>query len=241
MKFPNLKQLSLVTDNITDISPLFSCEFPIIEKFDLADNNINNSVIELLKKLNLQSLTYLNLFKNKITNLEIFELIEKYSKLIYFYIGENKFNYNNNPKSFYKFPESLEVFGMTGNFNGENSKFIEKLDIENLKSFYFSKNEITNLKYIKDVKFKRLEKLWATGNKITDIKEIMNIQNKENIKIINLKDNNINNFNELLDIIEYFPKLEELVLVKNIVYKTEVVEMKKKIKNLYKRKLRIII
>ena len=107
MKFPNLKQLSLVTYNITDISPLLSSEFPILEKFDLADNKINNSVIDLLKKLSLQNLTYLNLYHNKITNLEILELIEKYTKLIYFYIGENKLNYNNNPKSFYKF---LEIF-----------------------------------------------------------------------------------------------------------------------------------
>ena len=124
---------------------------------------------------------------------------------------------------------------MTGNFDGENTKFIEKLEIENLKSFYFSKNKITNLNYIKDIKFKRLEKLCTTDNKITDIKEIMNIQNKKNIKIINLKGNNINNFNELLNIIYYFPKLEELLLVKNIIYKSEVVEMKKKIKNLYKQ------
>ena len=95
--FPNLKQLILVKDKIKDISPFFSCEFPILKKLDLAYNEIDNTVIALLKKLNLSELTYLNLFINRITSLEIFELIEKYNKLTSFYIGENKFETENNP------------------------------------------------------------------------------------------------------------------------------------------------
>ena len=240
-KFSNLKELILVSNQIKDISPLFSCEFPILEKLDLADNEIDNSVIELLKKLNLPGLTYLNLFVNKITNLEIFEIIERYTKLSSFYIGENKFETNKNTKSFYIFPQTIEIFGMTGNFDGENAQFIERLGIENLKSFYFSRNNLTTLKYIKNIKFKRLEKLWAICNKITDIKEIMNIKNKENIKIINLRNNKISNFNELFDIIDFFPKLEELNLVGNFINKSEVIEMKKKIKDNYNRKLNIVI
>ena len=240
-KFPNLKDLSLVSDHIKDISALFSCEFPNLEKFDLADNEIDNSVIELLKVLNLKKLTYLNLFHNKITNLEIFELIENYSELTTFYIGENKFNYNDNSKPFYKFPEKLEIFGLTGNFEGEKAEFVEKLGIENIKTFYFSRNKITNLKYIKNIKFKRLEKIWAISNQISDIKEIMNIQNKENVKIINLQNNQIYNFNDLFDIIGDFPNLKELKLSNNYIYKSEVIEMRKKIKNKYNRNLNIII
>ena len=239
--FPNLKQLILVKDKIKDISPFFSCEFPILEKLDLAHNEIDNTVIALLKKLNLPELNFLNLFINKITSLEILELIEKFNKLTTLYIGENKLETENNPKSLYKFPESLEIIGLTGNFTGENAEFVKKLDLENLKSFFFSRNKINNLKYIKNIKFKRLEEFWAICNEITDIKEIMNIQNKENIKIINLKNNNIKNFGELFDIIEYFPKLEDLTLIGNFINKSEVIDMKKKIKEKYKRKINIVI
>ena len=240
-KFPNLKELILVSNHIKDISPLFSCEFPILEKLDLADNEIDNTVIEFLKKLNLPELTYLNLFVNKITNLEIFELIKKYTKLTSFYIGENKFEIDDNQNLFYQFPETVEIFGMTGNFQGDNARFIQRLGIENLKSFYFSRNKITNLKYIKDFKFKRLEKLWAICNEITDIMEIMNIQNKDNLKIINLSKNKIKNFSKLFDIIGFFPKLEELILSGNFINKSEVIDMKKKIKEKYNLKLNIII
>ena len=153
--FPNLKQLILFKDKIKDISQLFSCEFPILEKLDLAHNEIDNTVIAFLKRLNLSELTYLNLFVNKITNLEILELFGIYNKLTSFYIGENKFEIENNAETFQKFPESLKITGLTENFTGENAEFIQKLDIANLKLFYFSRNKISNLKYIKHIKFKR--------------------------------------------------------------------------------------
>ena len=130
---------------------------------------------------------------------------------------------------------------MTGNFEGEKAEFVEKLGIENIKTFYFSRNKITNLKYIKNIKFKRLEKFWAISNQISDIKEIMYIQNKENVKIINLQNNQIYNFNDLFDIIGDFPNLKELKLSNNYIYKSEVIEMRKKIKNKYNRNLNIII
>ena len=69
----------------------------------------------------------------------------------------------------------------------------------------------------------------------------MNIQNKENVKIINLQNNQIYNFNDLFDIIGYFPNLKELKLSNNYIYKSEVIEMRKKIKNKYNRNLNIII
>ena len=83
--------------------------------------------------------------------------------------------------------------------------------------------------------------MWAICIEITDIKKIMNLYNKENIKIINLKNNKIKNFGELFDIIEYFPKLEELTLTGNFINKSEVIDMKKKIKEKYKRNLNIVI
>ena len=70
----------------------------------------------------------------------------------------------------------------------------------------------------------------------------MYLNKKDNIKIINLKDNYINNFNELFDIINNFPKLEKLTVIGNDKIKEEdVEEMKIKIKNKYNRNLKIIL
>ena len=67
----------------------------------------------------------------------------------------------------------------------------------------------------------------------------MNIKGKDNIWKINLKQNKINNFKELLNIIQYFPKLKELILVDNGISKKEAKYMTKKIKKQYKLDLKI--
>ena len=69
----------------------------------------------------------------------------------------------------------------------------------------------------------------------------MNIQNKDNLQIINLKENKISNFNELIDIIKDFPKLEELNVSYNGIKKEEVEEMKIRIKEKYHRNVNIIV
>ena len=240
--FSNLIELDLTSNNIKDISPLFKCKFPILSTLILADNPINNNeVINLLEELDLPNLINLNLYKTGITDLKIFKLVIKYKKLIILKIGENKFDYKNDKESFYQLPELLEEFGITGCFEGDDANFIRKLGIENLKIFYFSRNKINNLKYLEKVKFEKLEEFWAISNRIADIKEIMYLNKKENIKIINLKENYINNFNELFDIINNFPKLEKLGVIGNDKIKEEdVEEMKIKIKNKYNRNLEII-
>ena len=228
--FSSLEEIKLVGNKIKDISSLLSCSFPNLKKLDLAVNDLDSSIIPILKQLNLPELIELNLYKNKITDTKIFELLKKFKKLKLFYIGENKF-INDGSNNFYKFPESIEEFGITGNFEGENINFVKRLGIENLKIFYISRNKITNLKCLQGINFLRLGEFWAISNLITDIKEIMNIKNKENLWKINLKENNIKNFHELFNIIKYFPNLKILNLTNNkSIGKEEVDEMKKKIK-----------
>ena len=162
-----------------------------------------------------------------------------YIKLLRFFIGENKF-INDESNNFFDFPETLEEFGLTGNFEGENINFIKRLGIGNLKIFYMSRNKITNLKSLKNINFIRLGEFWAMSNNITDIKEIMNIHNKENLWKINLKQNKIKNFNELFNIIDYFPNLSILNLTGNDeIGEKEVDEMKKKIKEKLNKDLNI--
>ena len=131
---------------------------------------------------------------------------------------------------------------MTGNLEGDKCNFIKRLDISNLKIYYISRNNIDNLSYIENIKFKRLEKFFSMKNNISDIKEIMKIKGKENLKLIDLRGNKIKNFNELIDIISEFPKLERLVVKNNKdIKETQVIEMKKKIKEKYNFELEIVI
>ena len=70
----------------------------------------------------------------------------------------------------------------------------------------------------------------------------MNINNKESLKFINLRENKIKNLKELLDMISHFPKLEKLILSDNEdIKEKEVEEMMKNIKEKYNRDLSIII
>ena len=129
---------------------------------------------------------------------------------------------------------------MTGNFDGKNVEFVEKLGINNLETFYFSRNKLKNLNNLNKITFNKLSSFWAITNEITDIKEIMNIQNKENLWKINLKQNKIKNFNELFNVIRYFPNLKVLNLTGNDEIKEkEADEMKKKIKEKLQKDLDI--
>ena len=238
--FGQLEELTLVGNGIKDISSLLTNNFPKLKILNLAVNYLDSSIIPILRKLYLPELTDLNLYKNKITNVEIFDLIKGFKKLKLFYIGENKFK-NDGGNTFYEFPESLEEFGLTGNFEGEDINFVKRLGIGNLKIFYISRNKITNLKSLQNINFLQLGEFWAISNYITDIKEIMNINNKKSLWKINLKQNEISNFQELFNIIDYFPNLEILNLTGSGIEEKEAEEMERKIKEKREKDLNIIL
>ena len=243
-KFLHLKYLTLISDKFKeDIYSLSSSEFPVLEILSLGDNNFGNKIIDVLDKLNLPKLIFLNLYSNNITDIKLFDVIKKkFEKLKHLFVGENPFEIEENPKEFYEFPESMEEFGMTGNLEEEKCAFIKRLDISNLKIFYISRNKIGNLSYIENIKFKRLEKFYSMRNDIKDIYEILKIQGKENLKSIDLRDNNINNLNELINIIGEFQNLERIVVSGNKgINEAQVKKMKNQIKKIHGRELDIII
>ena len=241
-EFPNLKVLNLKINEINDVSFLSESNFENLEKIDFAKNPLGNNVIDILAKAKLPNLNFLNLFTTEITSIRIFEVIKKYKKLKVFYIGENKFEINEIEcnKKIFKFPKTMEEFGITGNFDG-NADFVKRLGIENLKILYISRNKLSNLACLKNIIFIRLGEFWAVSNYITDIKEIMNIQGKEFLWRINLKENKINNFNELFFIIKNFPNLKELILTGNNININDAENMEKRIKEKFGFDLKIIV
>ena len=131
----------------SNISPLFSCNFPVLENLDLEKNNINNTIIDLFQNKKFYRLKKLSLYKNNITDKKIFDLINNFKKLKTFFIGENPIEFGPNNEKIYVFPKSLEELGLTGNLDHKKAKFINKSINKQFKNFYFSRNKIDNLKY----------------------------------------------------------------------------------------------
>ena len=102
-------------------------DFPVLEILDIEENQIGNNAIEILSKANLPKLKYLNLFRNKLTSIKIFDVVKNFKELEAFFIGGNKFDMEeiNRDKSIFIFPESVEEFGITGNFEG-NADFVKR-------------------------------------------------------------------------------------------------------------------
>ena len=75
---------------------------------------------------------------------------------------------------------------------------VKNLKFSNLKIMYISRNNLSSLKFLKDVICKNLESFWAINNNITDYNDILELPYKSNIIKINLKGNKIKYIDDLL-------------------------------------------
>lgn len=218
----NLKILTMNNIELIDISSILTCSFSNLERLDFDSNLITNDCINVFKDLDLPKIDYLSLFDNQITSTEIFGIIEKYKTLKSFHIGKNLFDEKivKNDKTKYKFPPDLEVLGISNNFTKKTNDFIfTNLDLHNLKVLYMYGNYFTSFEKFEQIKFTRLEQYWSRGIKnkgfITDIKEMIHFNSKKNLQKITLKENQINNIEELVNIINLFPNLKIINLEDN--------------------------
>ena len=220
MNLKFLEELELMGNGIKDITPLKHCNFENLKKLYLSDNKLNNECLKVLKNIQIPKLEALNLFKNKITTTEVFEIIEKkyFPKLDTFYVGENKLDEKEMAENkIYSFPPKIRVFGFTGIVTNENIDFICKLKIEKLDKFYISRSLLPSISFIKKIKFENLKEFTANFNQITNLNEIsdFNDKAKETLEKIFLKGNKISNFDNIENIIKDFKKLEEINLEDN--------------------------
>jgi len=236
--FNNLKNLTMNNIKLKDISALSSCSFPNLKVFDLESNEITNDCIKVLKAFELPKVIYFSLFDNKITSPEIFEIFEKYETLKVLYIGKNSFDKNliKNDKNKYKFPD-LDIFGISNSFTKETNNFIfDNLNIENIKILFIYANEFYSLEKLDQIVFKRLEEFCFRGNinkgYITDINEINHLKGSKNIRKINLKENKINNIEELIKIIPSFPNLQCINIEDNPIDADKIEEVLGKIRKI---------
>ena len=89
------------------------------------------------------------------------------------------------------------------------------MKLQNLEYIYLNKNNLSSLSFLKDMDWPNLVSFWARENYLTNYNDILNLKYKDKIKRINLKDNNIENIDNLIEFISKFPKLKLLILVNN--------------------------
>ena len=237
--FSELKVLCLNEIKLKNISNLSSCSCPKLKRVDFECNLIGDDSINAFKNIKPQ---YINLFDNKITSIKILEVIKNNENLKEFYIGKNPLiakddeimNCNNIYK--YHLSQKIEKLGLTNLFDQKTVEFILNQGIENIKVLYIGSYGFSSFKIFENIVFNKLEALWARGNEdkgyIEDIKEINYINGKENIKIINLKQNKIKNIKELEKIIPSFPNLKLLNIEDNGIDKNICVNVLNNIKKI---------
>ena len=236
----NLEKLQLQGNGIKSIEPFLHCNFEKLKFLDLEDNKLNDESFKDFDKLNFKNIRYINLYKNEIKSPTILEKVKNYPTLKTYFAGENLFSekeINNNKNKEIDLTQ-LKKIGLTGNFSDKTIDFMSNLKFSNLQIMYISRNNLTSLKFLKNVHCENLVSFWAINNKLTNYNDILELPFKEEIEKINLKGNKINNIDNLLDFIKHFPKLKELILkdnpinIKNPHYKKIINEVKNKKINL---------
>ena len=213
----NLKELQLQGNGIKSIEPFLYCNFDNLKFFDIENNKLNDESFKNFDKIRFKKIEHMNLYENEIKSPEIFEKILNFKTLKIFYVGKNKFDkneINKNIKNKYNLPYLKEI-GITGNFSDETSHFIPNLNFLDLEILYISRNNLSSLKFLDKVNCPNLIEFWAINNNLNDYHDILKLPSKKKIKKINLKGNKINNINDLMKFISFFPNLKELILINN--------------------------
>ena len=213
----NLQKLQLQGNGIKSIEPLLFCNLKKLKFLDLENNKINDEGFKNFDKLNFDDIRYINLFENEIKSPTILGKVTNYKTLKTFFIGKNLLDEKEINKNINKIfhLEHLKKIGITGNFTDKTIHFVKNIKFSNLKIMYISRNNLSSLKFLKDVICKNLESFWAINNNITDYNDILELPYKSNIIKINLKGNKIKYIDDLLEFTKKFPNLKELILLDN--------------------------
>ena len=217
LELKNLKILKLNENNIINIEPLLKPDFDELKEIHLEGNKLNYQSLKDFQNMKFKKIKFINLFINEIESPKIFEKILNFKTLKIFYCGQNKLTNEEIEKSGNTKYDlcHLKRIGLTDNFTNENINFISNLKLQNLEYIYLNKNNLSSLSFLKDMDWPNLVSFWARENYLTNYNDILNLKYKDKLKRINLKENNIENIDNLLEFISNFPKLRLLILANN--------------------------
>ena len=216
LDFVNLEKLYLSENSISNVEPLLRAKFKKIKHLGLGRNKISNDNIPYLLGMKFEHLKELNLYSNNLTDSKIFDLQNNQNlpNLKTFYIGNNKIDWekSNSIDIKYNF-KNLKTIGLTcGIFDDNTIKYIKNFDFSNLKIIYLSKCNFHSLDFIKYLELPCIEEFYIN---ITFIKEFYPLIKYRNLKIIEMRENFIENIDKLESFIENLPKLMQFNILKN--------------------------
>ena len=219
-----LKTLILNENYITNIDPLFECDFEELENFEIERNKLNYKSLENFDKMKFKKIQFINLFRNEIESIRIFDKIIKFKTLTKFHVGENKFKkeemieiIKNSNIEYYLDLDFIKNIGLTANFTSQTVHFIFKLKLQNLEFLYLNRNNLSSLDFLERLECPNLISFWAIENHLISFNGLSKIKYKNKLRRINLKDNNIKNIDDddLFEFISKFKSLNLLVLANN--------------------------
>jgi Leucine-rich repeat (LRR) protein len=216
----NLNELDLSHNDITCIEPLSKYKLPNLKVLNLTVNLIGDSNKEYFFKFDFPELTDLNLFENKLTDYEIFEMNNKKNmpKLKLVFIGGNIFEF---PKTL-KSKEELKFDFSTVNemgfsksvFNQKSIMFLPCFDFQNLTIIYLQGNNLNSLDFVEDLELPSIKEIWLSNNQLTEFEPLKKFKTLE---VIEMKNNKVSDIEELDTFIKYLPNLKRINLIGNCI------------------------
>ena len=201
------EEINLENENIKNegTKELLKIEFSNLKKLNLSENNI-----ETIKYLNNNepNLVILNLTRNKIQKINIFENSD-YPRLKELYLSKNNIS-DINPLGKAKFPK-LEILHLNKNQITDIS-ILKSVNFNELKELNLGNNNISDINILENANFPNLEKLILNGNGISDIIVLKKVE-FEKLKDLNLYQNKISDIDVLKN--SKFEKLKKLLLGNN--------------------------
>ena len=209
--FNNLITLDLNNNKISTIEVLTKIKFPNLEVLNVACNPIDDSNIKYFLSLNLPSLTDLNVYQNRLTDIRFFTINndKKMPKLRLLYAGFNYFNFSKETveacNKHFDF-SSVEEIGLSRKvFKNTTIKYLKYFNLKNCKELYLSDNNIKDLNFIEKLDLPKIEEIWLKSNEIEDFTPLKHLKT---LKKIVLENNKINNIEGLDDFVNSFPKVQ---------------------------------
>ena len=249
ISYDNLIELNLKKNNISDIKPLISINFPELKNLNLSMNRLSNQSIDDIHHLfkTCPKLEKLDLSNNAFTDYRLFEFSKEFKNLKNLYLGNNQFHSDNKNKKYEKYNfdlSNIEDIGLSSVvFSKQSIKLIMNLKFDNLKNLNLCSNNLTSLSFIVKMNCEQLEELCLSNNYL---KEFYKLKKFKKLKLINLKENRIGDITKLSEFLSELPDIEKIILSDNKIdlnkiQNYEIIEKAKKQRNLKNDKILIII
>ena len=216
--FINLEILNLKGNNLSDISPLSIVKFENLRTLNLNSNQISDDMIKYIYKFNFPKLENLDLGINNLKNYEFFKSIEHFHVLKQLNIASNLFNkkiYNNWKINEIKLLSLEKIDFSNGIFSEESINIIFPIiKFEYLKNINLMSNNIRTLDFIQNLKNCPLEILNLNNNDI-DEKQLIHLYDFPELKEIHLKNNLIQNIDEVNKLVNKLENLDKIIISGN--------------------------